>query len=419
MHVKRGSALGIYLFLSGLSTFATSTIFTINMIYQIETVKLNPFQLVLVGTTLESTVFLCQVPTGVLADVYSRRLSVIIGYLLMGSGFLVEGLFPHFVVILACQVLWGCGDTFISGALEAWCADEIGEEHVGRVFIRGAQFGQIASLLAIPLSIGLATYRLNLPIIIGACFLLFLGGFLALFMPERHFRPTPRQQRSSWQTLGRIMVDGVQTIRRSRMLWIILVIMACNAMASEGYDRLSTDHLIKDYVFPTLGHLPTLTWFGILNVGGAILGLVATEIVRRTLDTNNHHVMIRVMFAFSMLHLASVVLFALAGNFPLVVLGLWSAGVFRSLLGPLYTTWITTNSEPKIRATILSLFGQIDAIGQIAGGPAVGLIGTVVSLRAALLTTAAILSPNIIFYARALRLNNGTPVGREKGKEHI
>lgn len=32
-----------------------------------------------------------EIPTGVVADVYSRRLSTIIGYALMGLGFLVEG----------------------------------------------------------------------------------------------------------------------------------------------------------------------------------------------------------------------------------------------------------------------------------------------------------------------------------------
>lgn len=55
---------------------------------------LNPFQFVLVGTMREADAFACQVPTGAFADVFSCRLSVIIGTFLIGAGFIIEGVFP-------------------------------------------------------------------------------------------------------------------------------------------------------------------------------------------------------------------------------------------------------------------------------------------------------------------------------------
>src|ERR1700730_13308653 len=146
-------AYTFYLLFSGISAFATCCIFSINMVYQIETVKLSPLQLVLVGTTLESACFLCQVPTGVLADLYSRRMAVIVGVFLTGLGFLIEGLFPTFTMVLRAQVIWGVGATFTSGAEEAWVADEIGEADMARAFMRGSQISQVASLLAIPVGI--------------------------------------------------------------------------------------------------------------------------------------------------------------------------------------------------------------------------------------------------------------------------
>ena len=51
----------------------------LNPVYRIETVGLDAFQLVILGTILEITIFSCEVPTGVVADTVSRRLSVIIG----------------------------------------------------------------------------------------------------------------------------------------------------------------------------------------------------------------------------------------------------------------------------------------------------------------------------------------------------
>jgi hypothetical protein len=57
--------------------------------------------------------------------------------------------------------------------------------------------------------------------------------------------------------------------------------------------------------------------------------------------------------------------------------------------------------KPEVRATALSAMGQADSIGQIVGGPAVGAIGTAVSLRAALLTGAALQAPAVALVVSA------------------
>ncbi|HLH61053.1 MAG TPA: MFS transporter [Ktedonobacteraceae bacterium] len=132
---------GVYLILSGAYSLFFATITTINLVYQIEIAKLNPLQLVLVGTALETVAFLCQVPTGILADVFSRRLSVIFGLSLLGAAFVIEGSFPNFVVIMVAQALFGIGATFMNGAEQAWITGEVGEERVGHVFIRSTQVG--------------------------------------------------------------------------------------------------------------------------------------------------------------------------------------------------------------------------------------------------------------------------------------
>ncbi len=116
--MKKLNAYPVYLILSGADGMISSIIFTVNMIYQVTVVGLNPLQLVLVGTTLEATAFLFEIPTGVVADVYSRRLSIIIGTVMMGFGFVLEGSIPRFETILLAQVIWGLGYTFTSGATQ-------------------------------------------------------------------------------------------------------------------------------------------------------------------------------------------------------------------------------------------------------------------------------------------------------------
>ena len=133
------SPFTVYLVLEFSAALLFSLIFTVSQLYFVTTVQLSPLQLVLVGTILEATVFLFEIPTGVVADLRSRRLSVILGYALMGVGFLVEGAFPYFASVALAQVLWGFGYTFTSGATQAWVADELGEDRAGQAYLRGAQ----------------------------------------------------------------------------------------------------------------------------------------------------------------------------------------------------------------------------------------------------------------------------------------
>src|SRR3989304_6298950 len=115
--------------------------FLTTSLYEATVAGLTPVQLILVGTALEISAFVFEVPTGIVADVYSRRLSIIIGYVLMSVGFLVEGFFPSFLPILLAQVIWGLGYTFTSGATQAWITDEVGEDDANKLFLRATQIG--------------------------------------------------------------------------------------------------------------------------------------------------------------------------------------------------------------------------------------------------------------------------------------
>src|SRR5512141_2487814 len=143
----------VFLIMEMAITVFTSMVFVTNSLYEATVAGLAPLQLVLIGTTLEISTFLFEVPTGIVADVYSRKLSIIIGYLLMGAGFLVDGFFPSLLPILLAQVIWGLGYTFTSGATQAWITDEIGEDDANRLFLRATQVGLFASLIGMGASI--------------------------------------------------------------------------------------------------------------------------------------------------------------------------------------------------------------------------------------------------------------------------
>jgi MFS transporter, DHA3 family, tetracycline resistance protein len=400
---KKLGAYPTYLILGGASWFFFTIIVTLNLVYQLQVAHLNPLQQVLVGTVFEITAFLTQVPTGVLADVYSRRLAIIIGTFLVGAGFLLEGAIPRFETILLAQVIWGVGITCTDGADSAWIADELGEERVSAAFLRASQVGQVAALVAIPISVALGSVRLNLPILVGGALYLLLGVFLIACMPEHGFKPKPRENRSSWRAMGDTTRQGVLLIRRRPILLTFLGITLLNGAFSEVFDRLWVAHLTNNFRFPALGQLQPVVWFGIISIGSALLCLGATELVRRRLDMSRHRLVAWVLFACTAVLSTSVMLFGLAGSFWLALAALWSANVFRAVRFPVFQAWQTQNIDSQVRATVLSINGQTDALGQIAGGPALGALATFGSLRAALVLAGAILAPALLLFQRASR----------------
>jgi MFS family permease len=74
---------------------------------------------VLLGTSLELSYFLFQLPTGALADAVSRRLCVLVGLFILGLGLVIEGLSAAFANLVAAQVVLGLGYALNNGALEA------------------------------------------------------------------------------------------------------------------------------------------------------------------------------------------------------------------------------------------------------------------------------------------------------------
>src|SRR3954451_14489515 len=160
-------AVPIYYLLVTVSAVCFSLSFTLNIVYMATTVGLDAFQLVLVGTVLELTCFVLEVPTGVVADLHSRRLSILIGLLLIGLGLGLQGAVPTFWAILTAQVVWGAGATFTSGAIEAWISDEAGTAQIAAVFTRGQQLQLGGTVVGVIAAGALSLVAVQLPLVVS------------------------------------------------------------------------------------------------------------------------------------------------------------------------------------------------------------------------------------------------------------
>lgn len=417
MFFTRFSASKVYLIMGSLNSLSHALIFTVLSVYYVTKVGLNPLQLVLVGTLLEAVIFLCEVPTGVVADTFSRRRSVIIGVFLTGLAFGMQGLLAEYWLILLAQVVWGVGATFISGAGAAWIADEVGEEQLTVLFLRNAQYSRVAGLVGTVASVGLASINLTIPILLSGGLFIALALFLLLAMPERNFKPIPREERNSWQSMGATFGEGVKTVRSRPLLLSIVAIGFFIGAASEGFDRLWEAHFLLSFRFPELGQFEPIVWFGIINVGAQLLGLLTVTLFSKRVEaqTTSPQATARLLLVLQSVTLVSLIAFGLAGNFWLALAVFWFREAIGALLYPVYDAWLAQNIPSQVRATVLSMNSQINAVGQIADGPGVGAIGNLLSVRAALVTTALLLSPSLALYARLV----GRPATTETTHQDI
>lgn len=401
---RKFDAYQLYLALQFFTGLFFSSIFVVASLYEATVAGLSGMQLVLVGTTLELTVLLFEVPTGIVADAYSRRASIIIGYFLMGIGFLVEGFFPIFGMILLTQVLWGVGYTFTSGAKQAWLSDEIGEENANRAFLRGNQYDLAGALIGMLLAIPLGNIAVNVPILVGGAAVVGLGVLLLLFMPETRFHPVRPEERNSFQHMGDILKKGIAAVRSRPVLLSVLGIGFIYGLYSEGWDRLWVKYLVDHFTLPSILGMNEVAFFGLLRAGGMLLSIFATRQVEKRLDANHAPSIARAMLWITVLLSAAILTFAFSPALSVSILSVMLVSILRNVMEPLYNAWVNQRLDSDTRATVISMSGQVDAIGQIASGPVAALV-SLASVRAAITMAGLLLAPALPLITRANRLH--------------
>jgi MFS transporter, DHA3 family, tetracycline resistance protein len=373
-------------------------------VYLVNELHLSPLQLVLMGTAMEAAVFLFEVPTGVVADTYSRRLSLVIGYLGMGLAWLAVGLVSAPWLIIALWALWGLAYTFTSGAEEAWIADEVGADRVGPIFLRAARWGQAGAVGGLVIQVAVGTQSLRAGVILGGVFTILCGLGCIAFMPETGFRRRPREERASALVeLRTTAVAGARYAWAAPVIVLLAGVEVFMGASSEAFDRLKEAHFLRDVGLPAVGSVDPVIWFGIFWLVGMLLNIAAIGSLIKGVERGGRHTVAYFLFGFTAIELVAMLLFALTGSVWLAIAALLGVFFCRNMQGPLYNTWLNEQiTDSSVRATVISLTGQANAIGQAGGGPVLGGIGNVWGIRAALAVGAAAIAPALGLYARAI-----------------
>jgi MFS transporter, DHA3 family, tetracycline resistance protein len=389
----------LYIGIEVAESFFVAITYTTAVVYRVTSGHLNALQLILLGTMLELSYFAVQLPTGILADIASRKLCVIAGRFLVAAGFLMQGFSPGFTVQLIAQIPVGIGAALTFGAQQAWLADEAGETELTPVFLRAAQFGLVGVIAGSILSGVLASLGLDVPFLVGGALTGALALTLLFVMPETNFRPPARTvsagtvTRQAWATFA----GQVRQTHRAMVvvpgLVLLLGMLFCVGMWNESFDRLWGAYLLKDIKFPHPFGLGTVLWFSVLAVATALLGLAATEWATRRTNRLGPASVVSTLLALTIATAVGVVGMVASRTFAFAIVAYLAVVTMRPLFSPLVTGWVVARVDSSVRATALSATDMFDSGGQIVGGPIVGVIGVLATIRIALVAGAVALAP--------------------------
>jgi DHA3 family tetracycline resistance protein-like MFS transporter len=361
----------------GFGLYVAVTTFTLALI---ERVDAGPLTLALTGTVLEVCYTLAEVPTGVVADRHGRKLSILIGLSMVGASFALDAV-PNLAVILVAQVLIGVGWTFTSGADVAWITDEVGEDEARPLYAAGTRAELLGSVAGITTGVGLGQLGLWVPLVGSAVAFLLLTAWLAARMPETAPARTHEDRLTVVETVRRVR----EQVRRRRSIAVVLAVMVALGLAGEGVDRLWQFHLFAD----DAGERGTIVAIGALFATGLLLGAAMTRVVERHLHDDDPRVPRRLVGLANVGVAASVLLLAVA-PWGVAAAGLVVSGALREASYPLVQAWVNRGADPATRATLNSLVGQSESVGEIAGGPILGAVGATAGVSPALVSSAAV-----------------------------
>ena len=179
------------------------------------------YSLVQLGIYLGAIAFastIGEIPTGIFADKFGRKLSITIGYILRSLGvvLVIFGLSPIGVIIAG--IIRGTGSAFLSGATDALIYEKISHEEYENINSLDVTIYQVGLLLSVLTGGFMFSYNQLLPFIVEA-----LGGLLSL-IPLLLIPHLANQEQSFTLRTGLLSLKRIITTKRAILFALCIAI---------------------------------------------------------------------------------------------------------------------------------------------------------------------------------------------------
>ena len=172
--------------------------------------------------------FIGEVPTGLIADKFGQRLSVVIGYVIEASGIVVVALFPTAIGLCACYAIGGLASAFLSGSEEALFFENAKSDNIAygpsfAKYLSNQTVGMVVATAFGGIIFALFGAASAQPLLWGTVVaLIFCAAFsLTLRDVQKESKTAESQGTKFWDMLR----QGIATIRKDDLLRNMMVVM--------------------------------------------------------------------------------------------------------------------------------------------------------------------------------------------------
>jgi MFS family permease len=314
---------------------------------------------------------LFEIPTGVVADVFSRKYSVIIGFVIVGVAAILVPFFSNFYIICLLMFITGMGMSFISGAEEAWIIDNLGvykrKDLRHEMFIKLQVMINLGFIIS-PLLGAILTKHYSLKIVwfvLGASYLI---SMLILLWTREMYVP---KREKFFVGLRKTLIKGKEGYRyvlKNNTVFILILAGMFGTFIYLG----DTGHqpLLVQYSLPVYALGYVYAFFG-------LFGIIASFMTRLFTKTNIRQTIL-IIWLLRMVAFTSV-LFIFSPHFIILAMAFLFHDFMTSLGEPLLQTYLHKHLKKDIRATLVSLKSMAvtgtAAIVSIIGGILMDIYG--------------------------------------------
>lgn len=179
---------------------------------------ITPIQLGLFASATTICITILEIPTGFIADKFSRRVSVALGYFISSLAFLGLIFVSNFYSLLIISFLMGLAEALKSGATESLIYDDLknsaSESDYLKVSSRGSTLGTIAGGLASFVGPLLYVINSSIPFLLTAIPHLFLAFYILRFDEQKKPNEVGNEIK---------MLDGVKSIVKNKRVRLLLL----------------------------------------------------------------------------------------------------------------------------------------------------------------------------------------------------
>ncbi|MGF1597231.1 MAG: MFS transporter [Acidimicrobiales bacterium] len=327
------------------------------------------------------------VPAGLWADRYGRRLLLIGGPIVTAVGMIGSGLAPSIWVLLAWRLVAGAGSALYMTGAQIYLIDIAAEHQRGR-YIATNQGALLVGVSVGPAVGGLlaAAYGLRAPFIVVGIGALLTAVYGALRLPETGGPdgddPADPIPASEVSRARRTFLTSPQFVAVGLVSFAIFGIRAGyrqTLVPLVGADRFGFDTGDLGLLFTGLGIV------GLVLIGPA--GWVADRFGRKPAIVPPGYVAV-----------AGVVLTALSGSELWFVFGLVLSAVGTGVSGPAPAAFVADIAPPELRGSAMGLYRTWGDLGLVLSPVLSGALADATSIPTAMMANAAVLAAAVTWF---------------------